>query len=228
MKRWARRNLPTFVLLAALILLAALVLAVAMPRETENTPVVAAAISQTFDEAAYQRRLVAEAYTEVEHETADIPGTYDLPEPAQEADSEPCGKGGFECQDSGDWERLAIAIYQEAGGDACCDECRYRVADIVLNRVADDRFPDSIEAVLTQPKQYGTLSATGVVWPARASEPGEAHAVARAWAVAEDVLSGNHSDLWGKGYIFQAEFPQGNDPDSRIYCEQCGMWYCKG
>lgn len=53
MKRWARRNLPTVVLLAALILLAALVLAIAMPRETENTPVVSAAISPTFDEAAY-------------------------------------------------------------------------------------------------------------------------------------------------------------------------------
>ena len=56
MKRWARRNLPTVVLLAALILLAALVLAVAMPRETENTPVAAETISPTFDEAAYQSR----------------------------------------------------------------------------------------------------------------------------------------------------------------------------
>ena len=62
MKRWARRNLPTVVLLAALILLAALVLAIAMPRETENTPVVSAAISPTFDEAAYQSRLEVEAY----------------------------------------------------------------------------------------------------------------------------------------------------------------------
>ena len=120
MKRWARRNLPTVVLLAALILLAALVLAIAMPRETENTPVVSAAISPTFDEAAYQSRLEVEAYAEVEHETADIPGTYDLPEPPQEADSKPCGKGGFECQDKEDWERLAIVIYQEAGGDDVC------------------------------------------------------------------------------------------------------------
>ena len=62
MKRWARRNLPTVVLLAALILLAALVLAVAMPRETENTPAVAAAISPTFDETVYQSRLEAEAF----------------------------------------------------------------------------------------------------------------------------------------------------------------------
>lgn len=229
MKRWARRNLPTVVLLAALILLAALVLAIAMPRETENTPVVSAAISPTFDEAAYQSRLEVEAYAEVEHETADIPGTYDLPESPQEADSEPCGKGGFvDAQDKRDLELLAITCYTEAGGDNCCDLCRYRVCDVPLMRRADPRYPDTLEGVLTQPKQYGTFSETGVVWPARASEPGEAHAVARAWAVAEDVLSGNHSDLWGKGYIFQAEFPQGNDPDSRIYCEQCGMWYCKG
>lgn len=229
MKRWARRNLPTVVLLAALILLAALVLAIAMPRETENTPVVSAAISPTFDEAAYQSRLEVEAYAEVEHETADIPGTYNLPEPPQEADSKPCGKGGFvDAQDKRDLELLAITCYTEAGGDNCCDLCRYRVCDVPLMRRADPRYPDTLEGVLTQPKQYGTFSETGVVWPARASEPGEAHAVERAWAVAEDVLSGNHSDLWGKGYIFQAEFPQGNDPDSRIYCEQCGMWYCKG
>ena len=101
MKRWARRNLPTVVLLAALILLAALVLAVAMPRETENTPVAAVTIAPTFDEAAYQSRLEAEAFAEVEHETADIPSTYDLPEPPQEANSEPCGRGGFECQHHG-------------------------------------------------------------------------------------------------------------------------------
>lgn len=137
MKRWARRNLPTVVLLAALILLAALVLAIAMPRETENTPVASAAISPTFDEAAYQSRLEVEAYAEVEHETADIPGTYDLPEPPQEADSKPCGKGGFvDAQDKRDLELLAITCYTEAGGDNCCDLCRYRVCDVPLMRRA--------------------------------------------------------------------------------------------
>lgn len=236
MKRWARRNLPTVVFLTALLLLAALVILVieiGKPQTASGTLPPASAMqpvkqAERFDEAAYQSRLLDEAYAPVEHETADIPSTYELPEPPQEADSEPCGKGGFECQDKGDWERLAITCYTEAGGDNCCDLCRYRVCDVPLMRRADPRYPDTLEGVLTQPKQYGTFSETGVVWPARASEPGEAHAVARAWAVAEDVLSGNHSDLWGKGYIFQAEFPQGNDPDSRIYCEQCGMWYCKG
>ena len=218
MKRWARRNLPTVVLLAALILLAALVLAVAMPRETENTPVAAVTISPTFDEAAYQSRLEAEAFTEVEHETADIPGTYNLPEPPQEADSEPCGKGGFECQDKEDWERLAIVIYQEAGGDNVCDMCRYRVADVVLNRVADPRYPDTIEGVLMDNKyglQWGLLSVTGIVWPDKASEPGEAAAVQRAWDIAADVLEGHHSDLDGN-YIWCSEYKQGSEV---IYCD---------
>ena len=190
MKRWARRNLPTVVLLAALILLAALVLAIAMPRET-----------------------------------ADIPGTYNLPEPPQEADSKPCGKGGFECQDKEDWERLAIVIYQEAGGDSCCDMCRYRVADVVLNRVNDPRYPDTIEGVLMDNKyglQWGLLSVTGIVWPDKASEPGEAAAVQRAWDIAADVLEGHHSDLTSD-YIWCSEYKQGSDV---IYCD--GIYFGEG
>ena len=39
------------------------------------------------------------------------------------------GKGGLECEFKEDVERLACVIYQEAGGDTCCDLCRKRVAD---------------------------------------------------------------------------------------------------
>lgn len=117
-------------------------------------------------------------------------------------------------------EMLAIVIYQEVGGDAACDECRYRVGDVVLNRVADPRFHNSIYEVLVQPGQYGRLSWTGVVWADRATNPGEAHAVARAYRVAEDLLRGNHSDLYGAGYVWQAGFVQGVD---NIYC--CGHYF---
>lgn len=126
-----------------------------------------------------------------------------------------------------DVELLACAIYQEVGSDACCDECRYRVADVILNRVADNRFPDSINGVLTAKRQYGRFYWTGVVWPDRAANIGEKHAVERAYDIAEDVLLGTHSELFGNGYVFQAEFKQGNDSLSRIYCERCQMWYCK-
>lgn len=108
-------------------------------------------------------------------------------------------------------EMLACVIYQEAGGDGTCDECRRRVADVVLNRVADSRFPNTIYDVLTSKNQYGRFYYTGIVWPERASNAGEQHAVERAYRIAQEVLSGQHSDLYGKGYIWQATFVQGTD-----------------
>lgn len=70
-------------------------------------------------------------------------------------------------------EMLACGIYQEAGGDECSDDTRRKVGDVMLNRVEDSRFPDTLEAVLTAPGQYGRFSKTGIVWPERAKNPGE-------------------------------------------------------
>lgn len=115
---------------------------------------------------------------------------------------------------------LACVIYQEAGGDAACDDCRRRVADVVLNRMAHSSFPYTIHGVLTQYAQYGLMHWAGVVWPERAKNPSEAAAVERAYRIAEEVLNGHHSELFGKGYIYQAEFIQGQD---NIYC--CGHYF---
>ena len=82
-------------------------------------------------------------------------------------------------------EQLAIGIYREAGGDNVCDDCRRRVGDVMLNREADCRFPDTLAEVLTQKGQYGTMYWDGIVWPERASKPEEAHAVQRAYRIAE-------------------------------------------
>lgn len=123
-------------------------------------------------------------------------------EPEAPAETEP---------DEAEVEMLACAIYCEAGGDACSDQCRYMVGDVMLNRVDDPRFPDTLEEVLTQKGQYGRFHWTGIVWPERASNPGEAAAVARAYETARALLSGEHSELYGAGYIWQAEFTQGTD-----------------
>lgn len=117
-----------------------------------------------------------------------------------------------------DLELLACVIYQEAGGNAHCDDCRRRVADVVLNRVNDPRFPNDIHSVLTAPRQYGRFSQTGVVWPERAQY--EPEAVARAYRIAEEVLLGQHSELYGQGYIWQAEFKQGTE---QLY--HCGHYF---
>lgn len=119
-----------------------------------------------------------------------------------------------------DRERLACVIYQEVGGNMYCDECRKRVGDVVLNRVNDPRFPDTIEGVLLQSGQYGKLSWTGIVWQSRAQYAGEKAAVERAYKTADELLAGNHSELYGNGYVWQAGFVQGVD---NIYC--CGHYF---
>lgn len=122
-----------------------------------------------------------------------------------------------------DVELLAAVIYQEAGGNKCCDDCRRRVADVVLNRVADERFPDTLHGVLTQERQYGRFHWTGVVWPDKAYADSERPAVERAYRIAEEVLRGEHSELYGQGYIWQAEFMQGTD-----IVFHCNTYFGKG
>lgn len=133
-----------------------------------------------------------------------------------EAPSAPVSEETIPEVDPYELEMLAIVIYQEAGGNKSCDDCRRRVADVVLNRVAHPKYPDTIEKVLTQKSQYGKLHWTGIKWPKRAQNKYEQDAVARAYRIAEEVLRGEHSDLYGEGYVYQAEFEQGKS----------GFWHC--
>ena len=126
--------------------------------------------------------------------------------PEQETELEPLPVNEAEL------EMLACVIYQEAGSDYISDETRYMVGDVVLNRIASDLFPDTMDGVLTQRAQYGEYYWTGIRWLAKSSDPGEAGAVQRAYDTAYDLLSGaRHSELYGLGYVFQAEFVQGSE-----------------
>lgn len=179
-------------------------------------------IQARADEMIEQDKIARERYREkvsmIESDSRTLEVTYIQPkkndilakpiEPVANSD-----KGGWECENKEDAEYLACVIYQEAGGDGCCDMCRRRVADIVLNRVKDTRFAgDTVEAILTEgnPPQWGLYSVTGIIWPEKASYPEEAAAVERARRIAIEVLEGNHSDLT-EDYIWCAEFPQGQD-----------------
>lgn len=119
-------------------------------------------------------------------------------------------------------EILALIVYQEAGGDIVSDDTRRLVAQVFLNRVNDSRFPDSFYEVATEERQYGRLYWTGIVWPDRASSQEEAHAVERAYTIAQEVLESDEP-ICPEGVIFQAEFVQGE-----IYAEQDGMYFCFG
>lgn len=120
-----------------------------------------------------------------------------------------------------DLEALALVIYQEAGGDDCSDETRLMVGTVVLNRVADDRYPNTIAEVATEYKQYGRLYWTGLKWPERANKAEEAHAVKRAYDCAERLLEGYR--VLPADVIYQAEFTQGTE----VVAQQDGFYFCK-
>ena len=116
---------------------------------------------------------------------------------------------------------LAAVIYCEAGADSCEDSTRIAIGNVVLNRVADSRFPDTIKGVLEAPRQWGTMSKTGAVFPKRASQQSEAHAVERAYDCARRVFDGER--VVSEAVVWAAEFRQGT------YCElqQDGFYFCR-
>lgn len=92
---------------------------------------------------------------------------------------------------------LAHLIGGEAGADWCSDELQLMVGSVVLNRIADDRFPDDMESVIFQDGQYSTT------WNgAYYQEPTE-RTIANARFLLENGPTIPSNVVW------QANFPQG-------------------
>lgn len=123
--------------------------------------------------------------------------------------------------DPDELEMLACTIYREAGEDACTDDTRMKVGNVVLNRVSDERFPDTMYDVLTQERQYGLFHWTGISWGDRADDPNEAAAVERAYKCARRLLEGER--VLDSAVVWQAEFPQGVETVSH----QDGIYFCR-
>lgn len=125
---------------------------------------------------------------------------------------------------------LACVAYQEAGSRHHSNLTRRYVIDVVLNRVNDDRFPDSIRGVLEDAPngamQYGLFSVTGVQmlkkWTTEEERRQEEELFMLCWVDAENALRGDHTEIYGDGYVWQAEFCQGNG------FWQDGMFFGKG
>ena len=108
---------------------------------------------------------------------------------------------------------LSRIIQQEAG--YCSQEMMEGVGSVVLNRVADDRFPDTIEGVITQPGQYSTLAMLD------SQEPTQ-----QAINVAVDLLE-NGSKL-PADIIYQANFSQGAYTYMTLSTSYSTMYFCGG
>lgn len=116
---------------------------------------------------------------------------------------------------------MAAAIYNEAGGNACSDETRRLVGYVILNRVNDSRFPNTIKGVLEQRSQYGRFHWTGIKFADRASLPQEQSAVERAYKIARECLEAEIIPI-PSNVVFQAEFHQGVG----LYSYQDGIYFC--
>lgn len=195
-------KLQVFTLAAAIILIGIAVVA----ESTQGTATDIEPLSESF--VAVTQEFVPEPM---------LPAPTPTPKPVQKA--EPKAKEYTEDE----LEILALIIYQEAGGDYCSDSTRQMVGEVFLNRVADARFPDSFEEVATAKQQYGRLYWTGLVWPERASNPGEKHAVQRAYDCAKALLEGTVERILPPDAVWQSEFPQGIES---IF-EQDGLYFCR-
>lgn len=110
---------------------------------------------------------------------------------------------------------LSHIISAESGN--CSEDMMIAVGSVVLNRVADERFPDTIEEVVFQkdPVQYSP-TVNGSYW----NEPTEG-----AVKVAEMLLEeGSQIDA---SVVWQAEFPQGFGTYDKIPIPWGGyMYFC--
>lgn len=92
---------------------------------------------------------------------------------------------------------LAHIINAEAGDDNCTHEHRVAVGSVVLNRVAADDYPDTIQEVVFQKGQYSPT------WDGRYDlEPSQ-----DSWDTAEYLLT--EGSQYPANVLFQAEFTQG-------------------
>lgn len=117
---------------------------------------------------------------------------------------------------------MAAAIYNEAGGDACSDETRFLVGYVILNRVNDSRYPDTIREVLEQKDQYGRFYYTGIKFADRGESYWESYAQDRAYQVAEEVLKTRNNIPIPPTVVFQSEHKQGVS----VYKYQDGLYFC--
>lgn len=115
---------------------------------------------------------------------------------------------------------MACAIYVEAGGNAASDETRLMVGSVILNRLENGYWGDTLREVLEAPGQYNTFSSTGVVFPARAYNKVEQEAVARSYRIAQQVL--DEGPICPPEVIWQAGFEQGKG----TYLYQDGLYFC--
>ena len=105
---------------------------------------------------------------------------------------------------------LSHVINGEAGANWCTDNMRLYSGSVVLNRIKDSRFPDTIEEVIYQPGQYKCT------WDGNFDKPVTEGSMNAAVYLLE------YGSQLPENVVFQSEFPQGQG----IYTKEMNLYFC--
>lgn len=116
---------------------------------------------------------------------------------------------------------LTTTVFHEAGHTT--EQLRQYVAQVVLNRVEDSRFPDTVKGVITQPGQYSTKYAT--VEAANAIQATDSKNGTYYYGICEDSVK---AAMMGQvempsNVLYQANFSQGKGMWKSVYFNS--GWY---
>ena len=116
---------------------------------------------------------------------------------------------------------LTTTVFHEAGHTTA--QLRQYVAQVVLNRVEDSRFPDTVKGVITQPGQYSTKYAT--VEAANAIQATDSKNGTYYYGICEDSVK---AAMMGQvempsNVLYQANFSQGKGVWKSVYFNS--GWY---
>ena len=125
---------------------------------------------------------------------------------------------------------LTTTVFHEAGHTT--EQLRQYVAQVVLNRVEDSRFPDTVKGVITQPGQYSTKYAT--VEAANAIQATDSKNGTYYYGICEDSVK---AAMMGQvempsTVLYQANFSQGKGVWKSVYFNSGGYastsYFCYG
>ena len=116
---------------------------------------------------------------------------------------------------------LTTAVFYAAGHTT--KQLREYVAQVVLNRVADSRFPDTVKGVITQPGQYATKYATQAATDSikSAARQNGTYYYAMCEAAVKKAMMGQ-VDM-PSNVLYQANFAQGKGVWQSVYFNS--GWY---
>lgn len=121
-------------------------------------------------------------------------------------------------------QTLALAMGIDAvvssvrGGDTASDITMLMVGNTIMNRVEDSRYPNTVDQVLCQPKQFSCFADSGLKWVGKAAT--DTVWQQRCMDAAERVLNGERMLSYGVVYVSTSK--QGT-----VEAQLDGLYFCR-